>query len=627
MLKRRLAASYFPYKLREKQEELISFIKQEVAAGKNVVICAPTGFGKTPAILAGLLPKALKEKRKILWAVRTGNETDRPVEELKQINRAVGLELFGLSYRGKKDMCLLLRDLKLSEELDFEDASFLCKLKEKECKYSLGYQNYELEPELIQKPRLYSEILRYCENHGICAYKLQSDLILYADLAALNYNYIIDEAISWAMHRKVNYGRSLLVVDEAHNLQAACANLNSNEITLGTVKQALKEIAQFNSRKVEIFLEKMQAHLQGIHRSMEHEEREFNVKECIEKCSSGYEDFEISIKLVKKFGTLVRKEKLALDKAPRSSLFRLGSFFGGVLENLNVDGIAFLATKEKQNLKIEMWDMRSSAVLKPRWRNFHSIVFCSGTLKPIEAFAETIGLENYSGRSFPSFFNKQNALSLIVKDLSAEGEELSKQMALKYLQAIDEFLKALDANIAIFSASYRIQKSLLKAGLKSIIKQNNRRLFLEEKGISGCEGRRILDGFKSSKNGVLCATMTGRYAEGADFPGRELEGIFLVGIPFDKVTIRTQLYIDYYQRLYGKERGSLYAYILPAMRRASQALGRALRSREDRAIFILGDSRYISKRFIAFLPDFVKWNCKSVEIGEIGREIKKFWQP
>lgn len=520
-------------------------------------------------------------------------------------------------------MCLLLRDLQLSEELDFEDASFLCKLKEKECKYSLGYQNYELETELIQKPRLYSEILRYCEELKICAYKLQSDLILYAHLVALNYNYIIDEAISWAMHRKVNYGRSLLVVDEAHNLQAACANLNSN-ITLGTVKQALKEIAQFNSSKVENFLEKMQAHFQGILRSMEHEEQEFDVKECIEKCSSNYEDFKESIKLVKKFGTMVRKEKLALNKAPRSSLFRIGSFFNGALRNLNVDGIAFLATKEKQNLKVEMWDMRSSEVLKERWRNFHRVVFCSGTLKPIEAFAETIGLGNYSGRIFPSIFTEQNALSLVIKELSAEGEELSKQMALKYLQAIDEFLKALDANIAIFSASYRIQKTLLNAGLKNIIEKNNRRLFLEEKGISGCESRRILDEFKSSRNAVLCATMTGRYAEGADFPGRELEGIFLVGIPFDKVTIRTQLYIDYYRRLYGKEKGSLYAYILPAIRRASQALGRALRSKEDRAVFILGDSRYISKRFIAFLPDFVK--CKSVEIGEIGREIKRFWQ-
>ena len=250
MRKRRAAGSYFPYEPRDKQEEFISYIRRELADGSSIAVCAPTGFGKTPAILAGLLPQALKQRRKIIWAVRTGTETDRPIEELKQINSAAQLELFGLSYRGKKDMCLLLRDLKL--EADFDDVSFLCKTKERECKYNLNYQNYELQPELFKSPRLYSEILQYCEAREICPYRLQSDLLAFAAVVALNYNYVIDEAISWAMRRKIDYSGSFLVVDEAHNLQAACSNLNSSEISLGTVKHALKEIARFNLSLIHI---------------------------------------------------------------------------------------------------------------------------------------------------------------------------------------------------------------------------------------------------------------------------------------------------------------------------------------------------------------------------------------
>ncbi|MEM3506273.1 MAG: hypothetical protein QW589_03590 [Candidatus Bathyarchaeia archaeon] len=49
------------------------------------------------------MPTALKRGYRIIWAVRTGTETDRPIEELKTICKTFNLEeLFGLSFRGKK---------------------------------------------------------------------------------------------------------------------------------------------------------------------------------------------------------------------------------------------------------------------------------------------------------------------------------------------------------------------------------------------------------------------------------------------------------------------------------------------------------------------------------------------
>jgi len=149
-------------------------------------------------------------------------------------------------------------------------------------------------------------------------------------------------------------------------------------------------------------------------------------------------------------------------------------------------------------------------------------------------------------------------------------------------------------------------------------------------GMTGKLSRRVLDDFKAcahkDEKGVLCATMTGRYAEGADFPGKELEGIFLVGIPFDRMTTRTKLYLEYYQQLYGKEKGTFYAYILPAVKRASQSLGRALRSKEDRTVLILGDRRY--KRFTSLLPDFVQRNLKIIKSNDesLNREVEDFWE-
>ena len=82
---------------------------------------------------------------------------------------------------------------------------------------------------------------------------------------------------------------------------------------------------------------------------------------------------------------------------------------------------------------------------------------------------------------------------------------------------------------------------------------------------------------------------------------------------------------DYYQSIYGKEKGTFYAYILPALKRASQSLGRALRSKQDRAIFVLGDKRY--ERFISLLPDFVQRNVKKIKSDRetLEKEVKGFW--
>jgi Rad3-related DNA helicases len=75
--------SYFPYKFREDQDKLFSFIQEKIRE-KNLIISAPTGYGKTAVILAAILPYAKENDLKIIWTVRTGPETDRPIEELKK---------------------------------------------------------------------------------------------------------------------------------------------------------------------------------------------------------------------------------------------------------------------------------------------------------------------------------------------------------------------------------------------------------------------------------------------------------------------------------------------------------------------------------------------------------------
>ena len=266
---------FFPYKPREGQEELMEFILRSVDRGA-VCLNASTGFGKTPAILAALLPRA--KRGRIIWAVRTGNETDRPIEELKVINEVLGKEFFGLSYRGKRDMCLLARDLTLEGEMDYQDVAFLCENRRRRCEYYLGLDSLYVE-DFLDGPKLYSEILNRCRELGVCPYFAQRELLPYADVVSLSYNYIIHEGMSWSVRRLVPFESSYLVVDEAHNLQSACGNLNSDRITFGTLTYALREISRFESleaRRVENFINRLRDELYLVFKEMRGEEAEFD---------------------------------------------------------------------------------------------------------------------------------------------------------------------------------------------------------------------------------------------------------------------------------------------------------------------------------------------------------------
>lgn len=591
----------FPYPYREGQREALDFISK---SDGNVCLDAPTGFGKTAVILSALLNKSYP----VIWAVRTGNEADRPVEELKEINKSSKKKFFGFSFRGKRDMCLAAREKGLTET---DSVAYFCKSFKESCPYfeNLGY--YRINP---SRPLLYSEIIDICREAGVCPYYLQRELLYHADLVALSYNYIIHPRMSWVIKSVIPFKACFLVVDEAHNLRLA-GSINSDQITLSTFRNAVRELNALGENELAKSVTGMLEKALKFHKNMlraGEEERTIDLEIFVNEQEQEY------LQELKKAGESVRKRRLREGKAPRSSTYHLATFFLDSFE-FSVDGVAFIATAEKRNLAIERWDMRSAEILKDVWRQFRRCVFCSGTLKPIRAFAETVGLEEWNGKSFRGEVGKSK--SLVIRGLSTRGEELSKEEIEKYAVLIEDFLE-IDANLAIFSASYRVQKDLLPK-IRKLARKKGKSVYVEKQGMQGDAARKLLDDFKRN-GGVLVAPMTGRFAEGADFPGKELEGVFLVGIPFDRMTLRTKLYIDYYKRLYGEDKGWYYSYVIPALQRASQALGRALRSRDDRALFILGDERYGEKIYARLLPSFLK--AEVVEYEEAGRKISEAWE-
>ena len=586
----------FPYRPRRHQLEVARKVRDYIRR-YHVVLEAPTGFGKTPVIISALLPY-LKKGYKVVWSVRTGNETDRPIEELKVFQEKVGVKFFALSYRGKKDMCLLAK--KFGEELSYTEVSFICSRERRKCPFYRKFKE-EMDPlDYASRGAItYTEVFGISESQGVCPYFAQRELLKMADMVSLSYNYVVSERLEWAIRKYFPYSEAILVVDEAHNLQNI--NLESDTITEGTMDRAMAEAQEIGDvdsyRLVEYVKERVLEKYSGLG------EEESDVFEPSNLLPDGYIEF---LDRAGESGEKVRRLRYSMGKRPQSSLYHFAQFFTRAVELEGTDGIAFIVERQNGRLQLNIWDMRSAEILSRRWRVFKKVIFISGTLEPIDAFAETIGLTNYIGIKVPSVYDEDNARVYLTIDLTTRGEELSESMARSYVRAITRLLSRVKRNTAVFTASYRIQNRIIVAGLKDEARKLGYRVFEERRNMSGIEARRTLEEFKSQARegrGLLVAPMGGRFAEGADFPGEELMCVFLAGIPFEKPTVKTKLYVQYYQRLYGEEKGRLYAYVYPALRKSAQALGRALRSPKDKAVIVLGDYRY--KSYLRLLPDYV----------------------
>jgi DNA excision repair protein ERCC-2 len=148
--------------------------------------------------------------------------------------------------------------------------------------------------------------------------------------------------------------------------------------------------------------------------------------------------------------------------------------------------------------------------------------------------------------------------------------------------------------------SYAVLQALCATQLTSMI---DKKIFIEKPGLSSSENDAIIQSFKkhSESGAVLLGVLSGRNSEGEDYPGKEMETVVVVGVPFAKPSPRESTRIDYFEHQF-PQKGRVYGYLLPAMRSASQAAGRSVRRLEDRGAVVFLDDRYSTSYCSQFLP-------------------------
>jgi DNA excision repair protein ERCC-2 len=147
--------------------------------------------------------------------------------------------------------------------------------------------------------------------------------------------------------------------------------------------------------------------------------------------------------------------------------------------------------------------------------------------------------------------------------------------------------------------------------------------------MSSKANERMVQDFKAcgGKGGaVFLGVQGGRTSEGVDFPGNQMNSVLVVGVPYAEPTPRVKAQIEYYDRCFpglGRE----YGYVLPAMKKASQAAGRPIRTLDDKGAIIFLDYRYSTAYCKNFLPAWITNGMKILtsEKGVLAKEISNFF--
>jgi len=122
----------------------------------------------------------------------------------------------------------------------------------------------------------------------------------------------------------------------------------------------------------------------------------------------------------------------------------------------------------------------------------------------------------------------------------------------------------------------------------------NKPLFYEYRGMSSKKNEKLVKDFKSCSDGggaVFLGVQGGRTSEGVDFPGDQMNSVLVVGVPYAEPKPRVKAQVSYYERCF-PGRGQHYAYLLPAMKKATQSAGRPIRTLKDKGAIIFLDYRF-----------------------------------
>ncbi|KAL1110514.1 hypothetical protein AAG570_008042 [Ranatra chinensis] len=259
--------------------------------------------------------------------------------------------------------------------------------------------------------------------------------------------------------------------------------------------------------------------------------------------------------------------------------------------------------------------------------NVHCVILTSGTLSPLNATINELGLNNPVTLENPHIINPSQVLVNIIPNgprnlvlnssfNNRENDDYWTELGL----TLQNFSRIIPQGVLVFFPSYttlnKAQKSWQVSGLWKKI-NNSKPIFVEPpnkvhlKDVLADYRKAIDSG--NGKGAILLGVCRGKISEGFDFRNDYCRGVLITGIPFPPLLDpRISLKKQYMDETYSKKgimSGETW-YNCEAMRAVNQAIGRVIRHSKDFGAILLCDVRFSNKNNLSYLS---KWLCPYIK--------------
>ena len=503
-----LSGLSFPYAdYRGGQLDLVEAVFQTVEQGGRLLAEAPTGIGKTMAVLyPSVLSLGRGRASRIFYltARTTGRlATQQALDEL----RSAGANLRSVSLTAKSKICFR------------PDAA----CKGEECEYARGYYD-RLDSALESLGGMENFTRETVETaarkYGLYPFELSLDLALEADCVVGDYNYVFDPRAGLKRFQREPTSGHVLLVDEAHNLAERAREMFSADLS----EAALVDLAGLIGDRypgLTAALEDLTDRLDGsypdliVGSAQADEEPPAWLGPLIDEylCSAA--------EALREGGPPTLRDLLA------QSYFDLAAF-RRALDWFDYK-YASLAVRDRDGLNMKLFCLDPSARLAAVHGRAGASVFFSGTLTPADYYGDLLGCGEEARRlSLPSPFPAENLCLLVCPTVSTVYRRRA-QTASRVAALLSGLVRPRPGNYLFFFPSYQYL-DLIHAAFTA--ENPGLTVIRQRPGLSEQGRIDFLDRFQEGNGSSLVgfAVMGGVFGEGVDLAGDRLTGAALVGV-------------------------------------------------------------------------------------------------
>ena len=600
------------------QKELAQRVYEACLGGQTLIAEAMSGFGKTAAVLTGALSAAEETECKVVYACRTKRQINRVVEEIARLQRRHPFK--AASMLSKFDYCLLRRRRAIPQESFGWYCTF--NVSNNLCSYFLNVSLTEefdrLAAEVASSTPQHAELIRRSEEAHVCPYEVVRLAMAQARVAVVPYQYAFDHRAMPVLFDRssVERRKTMLVVDEAHNLRDFHRGLHSSTLSLDQVQGAVREARAMLMEEAASSLEELHATMTRL--MSEHPGWLLDrgaVLERIhdEKGAPWLQNlaFELSASSGAAWGSVVYERKLP------SLILRVGGF----LLHLSSASDSILVKWENTFGLVDPDPVRG---VQEHLFEFRSAVLLSATVNPSSVFARSVGLrpENvatYSASNEPLV----TVRTAIDTGTSTRYKQRTPEMYSRISDRVAAVIHSTGSGVGVFAPSYSVLDVIYEMVSKRVPDRN---MVSEAPGLSNDKAQEVFDTFRSASDSVLFAVQGGRFSEGEDFDGGAMGTVVVVGLALPPPT--PMMYAEYAcLKRAGEKDSYLMLSRLPALRRAFQAAGRHVRRPGKRGLVFFLDERFGSQTARDLMPSWLRRDMvvKDLSPGSIESFSRDFW--